>query len=314
MLNQESSSFNTLERELSIRVDHPDPNYNIHTELFQQQNKTSVQTNTFESQEKNIKMLPPKSKKTKQKLSEQQNNTNLIKNLSTSKSKSSTHPSTHQNNKKLVKNSSNTKSVSIAKHPPLTKFKFKTREFKDFDMYENTKRGQNYNSDQDNDLHFSENTRRKSVPKKIMNTLKMSEKDNMINEIMNTITNETNIRNENSKIMSINSNTIEDIASKVLKASPEYWDNTKRHNLDTAIYTNNPTKIQGRGFGDVESYDIFLNGVGLATRQENPDSKPQNIDEDRIFITNHNYNYDRHDVTEQLPCGSDTRYLNKKII
>jgi len=57
-----------------------------------------------------------------------------------------------------------------------------------------------------------------------------------------------------------------------------------------------------------------MNGVGMATRQDNPDSKPQNFEDDRIFMTNHNYHYDKHHVTEYLPCGSDTRYLNKKML
>ena len=114
--------------------------------------------------------------------------------------------------------------------------------------------------------------------------------------------------------MSINSNEISDTASKIPKASSEYWDNTKRRNLDTSAYTNNPMKAQGRGFGNVNSYDVFLNGVGTATRQDNPEMKPRNYEDDRIFMTNHNYQYEKYRVTESLPCGSDTRYLNKKMI
>ena len=98
------------------------------------------------------------------------------------------------------------------------------------------------------------------------------------------------------------------------KESSEYWDNTKRRNLDTSVYTNNPTKIQGRGFGNVSHYDNLLNGIGLATRGENPERNPRSVEDDRIFLTNHNYNYDKYHTTEMLPCGSDTRYLNKKMI
>jgi len=31
-------------------------------------------------------------------------------------------------------------------------------------------------------------------------------------------------------------------------------------------------------------------------------------------MTNHNYNYDKYHVPEELPCGNDTRILNKKMI
>ena len=30
-------------------------------------------------------------------------------------------------------------------------------------------------------------------------------------------------------------------------------------------------------------------------------------------LTNHNFNNDRYHVTRNLPCGADTRYLNKKM-
>ena len=99
-----------------------------------------------------------------------------------------------------------------------------------------------------------------------------------------------------------------------VKESEIYWDNTRRRNLDTSIYTDNPTKVGGRGFGDIPKYDLLLNGIGISTRQDNPNIKPQNVDNDRIFTTNHNYNNPKFHVSEQLDCGVDTRYLNKKMI
>ena len=99
-----------------------------------------------------------------------------------------------------------------------------------------------------------------------------------------------------------------------LKDSEIYWDNTRRRNLDTAIYTDNPTKVGGRGFGNISKYDLLLNGIGLSTRQENPDVKPQNIDNDRIYLPHHNYNYSKFHISNNLECGADTRFLNKKMM
>jgi hypothetical protein len=194
--------------------------------------------------------------------------------------------------------------------------------FKDFYSFGN-RLGQNYNTNQENDLRFSESTRRKSIPKPILKNVKkpivtLDKKHNDFvsdRSIMNLVNNDDRLRpNNDSIIMTINSNLVSDTAAKIPKASLEYWDNTKRRNLDTSIYTNNPMKIQGRGFGDINSYDIFFNGIGQNTRQDNPDDNPRNIDDDRIFLTNHNYHYDKHHVTEFLPCGADTRYLNKKMV
>ena len=98
------------------------------------------------------------------------------------------------------------------------------------------------------------------------------------------------------------------------KESDIYWDNTRRKNLDTGVYTENPSKIGGRGFGDITKYDLFLNGIGLSTRQDEPNTKPQNVDNDRIYLPNHNYNYAKFHVSESLDFGADTRYLNKKMI
>jgi hypothetical protein len=103
--------------------------------------------------------------------------------------------------------------------------------------------------------------------------------------------------------------------NKSLKESEEYWDNTKRKQLDTSTYINNPNKVQGNGFGNISEYNLFFNGIGLSTRQTKPDEKPNNIDNDRIFLTNHNYNNDKYHIISNLPRGgTDTRILNKKII
>jgi hypothetical protein len=171
--------------------------------------------------------------------------------------------------------------------------------FKDFYNFGN-KLGQNYNTDEDSELRFSDSTRRKSLNKNTINNYKGLSRDSTLDL--------------NSDIMSISSNEINNTAVKIAKASSDYWDNTKRRNLDTSIYTNNPTKIQGRGFGEINNYDLFLNGVGVSTRQELPDKNPRNVEDDRIFLTDHNNNYDPNRVTNNLPCGTDTRYLNKKII
>lgn len=139
----------------------------------------------------------------------------------------------------------------------------------------NNRFGQNYNSDQENNLVFSI--------------------DGRLNPMLVT-------------------NDAPNNASRSLKASPDYWDNTKRKNLDTSVYTDPPDKTTGKGFGVVEKYNIFFNHIGLSTRQDFPDKKPQNIDDDRIYLTNHNYHYDKFHVTERLPCGIDTRVLNKKMV
>jgi hypothetical protein len=218
--------------------------------------------------------------------------------------------------------------IPMKKYPTENKSRIKyvstsKNDFKEFFSFGN-KLGQNYNTEMDNDLRFSESTRRKTLAKELQNKYKMSSTDetfdNLENkqidqmsniETMNNINTMTNIKSQK---MSIDNNEISDTAAKIPKSSAEYWDNTKRRNLDTAIYTNNPNMRGGRGFGNVEKYDLYLNNVGLATRQDNPDDKPRNVDEDRIFLTNHNYNYDKFHVTETLPCGQDTRYLNKKMI
>ena len=191
------------------------------------------------------------------------------------------------------------------------------------------KLGQNYNTVLDNDLRYSESTRRKTLSKDLQLKYKMSSADetfddldeqSMISHQLMKSNNrlesdiETMSQVDESYKMSIANNEISDNAAKIPKASAEYWDNTKRRNLDTAIYTNNPNKMGGRGFGDVNKYDVYLNGVGLSTRQDKPDDKPRNVDNDRVFMTNHNYNYDKFHITENLPCGQDTRYLNKKMI
>jgi len=182
---------------------------------------------------------------------------------------------------------------------------------------------QNYNLDTENDLTYGINSRRQSVPKDIIkqktipkqsNTKQSNIKQDL--NIMDIIDASSNIKlgNEYTKI---NLNTFSKNAAKTPKTPKEsetYWDNTRRRNLDTSVYTDNPSKIAGRGFGDIPKYDLFLNGIGLSTRQDNPDIKPQNIDDDRIFLTSQNYNYAKFHVTDDLQCGADTRYLNKKMI
>lgn len=166
------------------------------------------------------------------------------------------------------------------------------------------KMSQNYNLDAQNDLTYGIDTRRtntKNNKSSIIN--KPLDKNN--SEIMNIINTDINLKLNKPSIKT---------AAKIPKESIEYWDNTKRHNLDTAIYTNNPSKIGGRGFGDIDKYDLFMNGIGVSTRQDNPDIKPQNVDNDRIYLPNHNYNNDKFHVTADLQCGADTRYINKKLI
>lgn len=211
--NLKGTSFNTLDRDLSIRVNHPDDELNISSNqfpLFNQLNKPK--------KDKPKKDKPKKDKPNEDKSKEE-----------------------------------------------LKKIKYITTNLDNFaDFYSVGKKyGQNYNTDQESELLYSEATRTKHLS---------------------------------------------------TKESSEYWDNTKRRNLDTSIYTNNPTKTQGRGFGNIGRYDNLLNGIGLATRGENPEKNPRSVEDDRIFLTNHNYNYDKYHTTEMLPCGSDTRYLNKKMI
>ncbi len=202
--------------------------------------------------------------------------------------------------------------------------------FNDFYSFAN-RSGQNYNTNQESELLFGDSARRKSVKstrnvsevnlRNVDNRSKsmsvpMNKTDRFITNLVKT-ENDLKINQERGyPSMSINSNEIDYryTAAKIPKESEEYWDNTKRRNLDTSIYTNNPMKIQGRGFGNIDRYDLFLNGVGLATRQDNPDNKPQNIEDDRIFLTNHNFHYDKYHVPDSLPCGADTRYLNKNMI
>jgi len=94
----------------------------------------------------------------------------------------------------------------------------------------------------------------------------------------------------------------------------ECIDNTKRKNLDTSVYTDTPLKIQGRGFGNIDNYHLLLNGIGISTRQENPDSNPRNVEDKRILLINQTNYVGEQRITNNLPCGADTRYLNKKMI
>jgi hypothetical protein len=212
--NLKGTSFNTLDRDLSIRVNHPDDDFNISNNqfpVFNQLNKPNKPKKEYKTE----KEYKSKKEKTEKEIE------------------------------------------------PTKKIKYITTEPNKFNNFYSfgVKYGQNYNTDQESELLYSEATR-----------------------------------------------------SKLPKESSEYWDNTKRRNLDTSVYTNNPTKIQGRGFGNIDRYDNLLNGIGLATRGENPDKNPRSVEDDRIFLTNHNYNYDKYHTTDMLPCGTDTRYLNKKMI
>ena len=217
--NLKGTSFNTLDRDLSIRVNHPDDEFNISNNQYPVFNQLNKPTEYKPKKEKEKEKKEKKEKKDKK-----------------------------DNEKELTK-----------------KIKYITTDPDNFaDFYSVGKKyGQNYNTDQESELLYSEATRTKHI------------------------------------------NT---------KESSEYWDNTKRRNLDTSVYTNNPTKIQGRGFGNIGRYDNLFNGIGLATRGENPEKNPRSVEDDRIFLTNHNYNHDKYHTTEMLPCGSDTRYLNKKMI
>jgi hypothetical protein len=279
MSNKKLNSLNTLDRELSSRVNHPDSNLNI--------------------------------------INSKQNHVKSSENIS------------NKQINKSIKLSKIQQSDDMEK-----KIKYNTvKNFKDFYSYGN-KLGQNYNTELENTLRFSESTRQKTsvenkrYESKSQNSnsktlqrpkLKLAKKKHLpkINEV-NESNNHLNIVDidSNLRIPSVYNftNEVSDTASRIPKASAEYWDNTKRRNLDTAIYTNNPQKIQGRGFGNISEYDLFFNGVGLPTRQDEPDINPRNVDNDRIYLTNHNYHYDKHHVTENLPCGADTRYLNKKTL
>ena len=188
-----------------------------------------------------------------------------------------------------------------------TKLKYIDTDSQNFvDFYSaGNKKYNNYNADINNYLTYGINTR---ISKPQEDTPKINKQDLNIMDIIDA---ESNIKLGN-EYTQINLNSMSKNAAKIPKESEEYWDNTKRRNLNTAVYTENPSKIGGRGFGDIQNYDLFLNGIGLSTRQENPDIKPQNVENDRIFLTNHNYNYDKFRVTENLQCGNDTRYLNKK--
>lgn len=289
MSNKKLNSLNTLDRELSIRVNHPDSNFrtNNNQKDVQSSEDISNRQNTRVSRSISLKQI---NKPVSSKLSKIQISNDMEK-----------------------------------------KIKYNTvKNFKDFYSYGN-KLGQNYNTELENTLRFSESTRQKTpvenkrYAQKTESKSNLSQKSKLIKKKPLIKINEVNESENHLNIVDIDSslripsvynftNEVSDTASRIPKASAEYWDNTKRRNLDTAVYTNNPQKIQGRGFGNISKYDLFLNGVGLPTRQDEPDINPRNVDNDRIYLTNHNYHYDKHHVTENLPCGADTRYLNKKTL
>jgi len=162
----------------------------------------------------------------------------------------------------------------------------------------------------------STNSRSKNQIKENQLPMKVTTNNRQDLNIIDIINTDSNLKLGNEQIQ-INLNNLSRSAAKVPSSSKEseiYWNNTRRRNLDTAVYIDNPSKIGGRGFGDIPKYDLLLNGIGLSTRQDDPDIKPQNVDNDRIFLTNQNYNYAKFHVSENLECGADTRYLNKKMI
>jgi hypothetical protein len=230
--NLKGTSFNTLDRDLSVRVNHPDDDFNISNNKFPVFNQLNKPNKPNKPKEYKAGKTEKTEKEYKTEKAEKEYKT--------------------EKEKEKVKEIEGTRKIKYITTGP--------NNFNDFYSF-GVKYGQNYNTDQESELLYSEATR-----------------------------------------------------SKLPKESSEYWDNTKRRNLDTSVYTNNPTKIQGRGFGNIDRYDNLLNGIGLATRGENPDKNPRSVEDDRIFLTNHNYNYDKYHTTDMLPCGTDTRYLNKKMI
>ena len=358
------SSFNTLDRDLSIRINHPNTEYrqSINNNSENKQNM-SIQSNHLDLD--NVK------NQSKYKQNQSKHKQNQSKSLilsgptQTFKTKLAIQPikpiqsikpikpikpiqsieltQSNQQKQRKLKLKKSIKSLTLDR--PMSsniddsnkKIKYidtDNRNFKDYYSFGN-KLGQNYQTDYESDLRYSESTRRKTLDSTTIANYKKSSIDTVsgyyvnsnsdLNTSDNELTRTTTIQMDrlglienNQPLWSIGSNIISNETSttsaKIPKASAEYWDNTKRRNLDTSIYTNNPKKIQGKGFGDINAYDIFSNGVGVDTRQTNPEIKPQNIENDRIYLTNHNYNYDKHHVPEILPCGSDTRHLNKKVI
>jgi hypothetical protein len=333
-----NASFSTLDRELSIRINHPNKNLSIGNNNLQKE--MSIQTNYIQSQQikqsQNNNQVPRQNNNQVPRQVSKQAPRQVSKQVPRSKQISSYSPRSRQTSRQVSKQMPRQTSKQVSKQMPRQtssqvsniesnsdqKMKFVSVDkgsFKDYYSFAN-KMGQNYNTDLDSDLRYSESTRRKTLPASVVSSYKKTS-NNMVLEtlpeegsssnahIMGLISNENYIKSNPQFPMNF-SNT----AAKIPKASEEYWDNTKRHNLDTSTYTNNPSKIQGRGFGDINRYDLFLNGVGVSTRQEEADFNPRNVDNDRIYLTNHNYHYDKHHITDNLPCGADTRYLNKKMI
>ena len=76
------------------------------------------------------------------------------------------------------------------------------------------KLGQNYNTDQENDLRFSESTRRKTLPKSTLSVYKKLSRDTKLDDIIESPTKNKVSNDINSKlserIMSISSNNIDD--------------------------------------------------------------------------------------------------------
>ena len=159
-----------------------------------------------------------------------------------------------------------------------------------------------YNNDIDTEFKFNKSSRNIIENNNNLNKINIKVKED---DIYKTINNSSDQVNNIQVYDNIQNNTINYVINNM--------DNTKRKNLDTSTYTNNPTKIQGRGFGDINNYGMLLNGIGESTRQNNIETNPRNVEDNRIYVMQHN-NYNGQRVTENLACGSDTRYLNKKMI
>jgi hypothetical protein len=315
-----SFNVNTLDRELSTRSNISSRSLNDRN--FSDDNfKTNnmIQSNEInssnDSEEELINRIhnqnnkKPESKKLESKKTELKDNSRQVAKRPISKQQNIEHFEKEISIKAPIKLES-TKDFK----PNENKIKYITtdrNDFRDFYSFGN-KMGQNYNTDQESDLYNGIDTRRKSIKdERLQNLSKLEKKVKNQNE---NITHLDMINTESIFKMNISGNGIPDSAAKLTKVSSEYWDNTKRRNLDTATYTDPPSKISGRGFGEIEKYGLFMNGIGITTRQDNPDLNPRNVDDDRIFLTNQNYNYDKFHVPGSLPCGDDTRAINKKIL
>jgi hypothetical protein len=321
-------SFNTLDRELSIRTN--DLNNDVSRSM-------SIQSNRIESNQMQTNRIQSNRIPTKRIIQKQKIN---LKKVPITRSMSAGSTVSKVSKVSKMSKVSNETHLDVPDRPKPSddninkKIKYVTtnkNNFRDFYLFGN-RLGKNNNTDIDNELRYSESTRRKTLSPSRISKYKQSKRDDIldshllvdetdeidIEEFESIQMERMNIYDTGDNMLSINSNEVPMsettiTAAKVGKASEEYWDNTKRRNLNTSTYTKNPNKTRGRGFGKISSYDIFANGVGVTTRNDDPDTKPRNMEDDRIFMMTNNYNYNKHNSTKILPCGADTRHLNKKI-